>query len=298
MDDARRRRSSAGGRCASRPSRCTLTGRRSICASSTRRGRSARTFVWERVTDVTTTAGRVAGCATATGRRVEARWYIDASGTARVLSRAMGIPTIDYGRPKVCLWTYFETPPLHDGTAFFIDNRDAYLSWVWDIPISPTQTSVGFVLPAETVRARRRAGEHGRGDSPRRTGASPAVSRPARRNPAAAVESTSFQPYVTATVCGPNWLMIGEAAVDARSADRQWRHLRHASRPSCRRRHPCRRRRRRDRPAAPSRLRPARLPARSRVQRAHRERGLSSARCAGVWASRRRPTSTRSSRSS
>ena len=61
------------------------------------------------------------------------------------------IPIVPYGRQKVCLWTYFDTPPLHDGTAFFVDNRDAYLSWVWDIPISPRQTSVGFVLPAESA---------------------------------------------------------------------------------------------------------------------------------------------------
>ena len=102
-------------------------------------------FIWERVTGVDAAGERVTGCSTASGRRVEARWYIDASGTARVLSRSIHIPVVPYGRQKVCLWTYFDTPPLYDGTAFFIDNRDDYLSWVWDIPISPTQTSVGFV---------------------------------------------------------------------------------------------------------------------------------------------------------
>ena len=63
------------------------------------------TFVWERVSRVDTTADRVTGCSTASGRRVDARFYIDASGTARVLSRAMEIPIITYGRPKVCLWS-------------------------------------------------------------------------------------------------------------------------------------------------------------------------------------------------
>jgi FADH2 O2-dependent halogenase len=169
-------------------------------------------FVWERVTDVKTAGDRVSGCSTASGRRVEARWYIDASGTARVLSRSMGIPVVSYGRQKVCLWTYFNTTPLYDGTAFFIDNRDDYLSWVWDIPISPTQTSVGFVLPAETVSARRRAGRS------IQTLLGEELARHARfrdllgTHGELEVESTSFQPYVTAKVCGDNWLMIGEAA--------------------------------------------------------------------------------------
>ena len=169
-------------------------------------------FIWERVTGVDASGDRVTGCSTAAGRRVDARWYIDASGTARVLSRALGIPIVGYGRQKVCLWTYFDTPPLHDGTAFFVDNGDAYLSWVWDIPISPKQTSVGFVLPAETVRLRRRAG------SSLQTILGEELARHARfrglleAQPSLEVESTSFQSYVTAKVCGANWLMIGEAA--------------------------------------------------------------------------------------
>ena len=232
-------------------------------------------FIWERVTSVDTAGERVTGCSTAAGRRVEARWYIDASGTARVLSRAMAIPIVGYGRPKVCLWTYFDTPPLYDGTAFFIDNRDAYLSWVWDIPISPRRTSVGFVLPAETLRARRRDG------TPVETILREELVRYPRfrglleEQPALEVESTSFQAYVTARVCGSNWLMIGEAAsmpdpLTGNGLTSGMRHARHAvdailaagAADDL------------DLPAAP-RLQPARLPPRSRVQRAHRERDLS-----------------------
>ena len=39
----------------------------------------------------------------------------------------MNIPVTFYGRTKVCLWTYFDTPPLHDGTVFFVDNSHDYL---------------------------------------------------------------------------------------------------------------------------------------------------------------------------
>jgi len=169
-------------------------------------------FVWERVTRVDAEGEGVTGCVTAGGRQITARWYIDASGTARLFSRELRIPVTSYGEAKVCLWTYFDTPPLHDGTAFFIDNRDAYLNWIWDIPISPTQTSVGFVVTADRVREQRRAGDT------IQTILAKELRRHARfdalldAQPALAVESTSFQSSVTSHVCGTNWLMAGEAA--------------------------------------------------------------------------------------
>jgi flavin-dependent dehydrogenase len=169
-------------------------------------------FVWERVTSVDSTGDQVTGCITASGERVNARWYLDASGTARVFARAMHIPVTFYGRTKVCLWTYFDTPPLHDGTAFFVENGHDYLSWVWDIPISPAQTSIGFVLPADTVRDQRRAGSTVedilREELSRYTRFERLLATSERLN----VETTSFQPFVTSKVCGTNWLMVGESA--------------------------------------------------------------------------------------
>jgi menaquinone-9 beta-reductase len=170
------------------------------------------TFVWERVTRVTTEGERVTGCVTASGRRVEARFYVDASGVAGLLARTMTIPRTTYGRPKVCLWTYFETPPLHRGTTFFLDNRDSYLRWVWDIPISPRRTSVGFVLPADAVQVLRRTGATTEAILGAELARHPRFEALLASQPAFAVESTSFQPFVTTQVCGPNWIMAGEAA--------------------------------------------------------------------------------------
>ena len=170
------------------------------------------TFVWERVSSVEMSGDRVSSCTTTSGRRVDARWFIDATGTARLFSRAMKIPVTVYGRRKVCVWTYFDTDPLADGTVFFVDNGDAYLSWVWDIPITPQQTSIGFVVPADTVRDRVRAGESIESilrDELRRH---PRFDALLEKATALRIESTSFQPYVTTRVCGPNWLMVGEAA--------------------------------------------------------------------------------------
>jgi flavin-dependent dehydrogenase len=169
-------------------------------------------FIWERVASLQTQDARMMSCTTASGRRVDARWFIDATGTSRLFAREMKIPVTEYGRRKVCLWTYFDTPPLADGTVFFVDNSDEYLRWVWDIPISPQRTSVGFVLAADTVRDRVRAGhsiESILSDELRRH---PRFDALLEQRPEWRVESTSFQPYVTSKVCGENWLMVGEAA--------------------------------------------------------------------------------------
>ena len=191
-------------------------------------------FIWERVTAVHADRDRITGCSTADGQHVDARWYIDASGTARVVSRALGIPTVAYGQQKVCLWTYFDTAPLADGTVFFIDNGDKYLSWVWDIPISPDRTSVGFVLPAATVRDRRQSGRSVEAILRDELLRHPRFHRLLDAQPALEIESTSFQPYVTTKVCGDNWLMIGEAAampdpLTGNGVTSGIRHARHAS---------------------------------------------------------------------
>jgi flavin-dependent dehydrogenase len=169
-------------------------------------------FIWERATGVDAVGERVNGCVTASGRLVSARWYIDASGTARVFARAMKIPATRYGCPKLCLWTYFDGPPLHEGTAFFVDNRDAYLNWIWDIPISPKQTSVGFVAPADHVRQRRQEGDSVQTILSDELQRYPRFKALLDVQPVVNVESTSFQPYVTTRVCGANWFMAGESA--------------------------------------------------------------------------------------
>jgi len=151
-----------------------------------------------------------------------------------MLSRALNIPTIAYGQQKVCLWTYFDTPPLNDGTAFFVDNGDRYLRWVWDIPISPRQTSVGVVLSADVVRGRRQAGSSVEAilrDELLRHERFHALLAP---HPVLEIESASFQPYVTTRVCGDNWFMVGEAAsmpdpLTGNGVTSGIRHARHAS---------------------------------------------------------------------
>jgi flavin-dependent dehydrogenase len=103
---------------------------------------------------------------------------------------------------------------------------------VWDIPISPQQTSVDFVLPAEVVRDRRRCGDSVetilREELRRDARFAPLLARAL----ALSIESTSFQSYVTTKVCGANWMMVGEAASmpDPLTGNGVTSGIRHASR--------------------------------------------------------------------
>ena len=170
------------------------------------------TFVWERVARVDAEGDRVTGCVTSSGRRVEARWYIDATGAGRLLARTMNIPWIEYGRPKVCLWTYFDTPPLHRGTTFFLDNRDAYLHWVWDIPISPARTSVGFVLPAEAMQARRRTGATNKAILSAELARHQRFGDLVDAQPEFHSGEHVVPPVRNGASVRPNWIMVGESA--------------------------------------------------------------------------------------
>ncbi len=170
-------------------------------------------FLWEQVGHLETAGDRITACMTKSGRCIEARWYLDATGTSRLFARTFDIPVRHYGCRKVCLWTYFDTPPLREGTTFFWDNTAGYLSWVWDIPITPARTSVGLVLPADRLRAEREGGPADVDALLARELARYPRFRPLLdAQPITRVERTSFQPYVTARASGDNWLMIGEAA--------------------------------------------------------------------------------------
>ncbi len=171
-------------------------------------------FLWERVNEIEAEEGRVTAVRTTSGSRIEARWFFDASGRgARLFARKFEIPRHDYGRDKVCFWTYFETPPISEGTTFYGDpSGDEYLTWIWEIPISPRTASIGCVMPAEFVRDQRRMGHRVDEILRDRLVRFPRFAELLERQPEIEVRSTSYRSYVYAHASGPNWLILGEAA--------------------------------------------------------------------------------------
>jgi flavin-dependent dehydrogenase len=90
---------------------------------------------------------------------VQARWLVDASGRARVLSKALGLPRVDVGHDLCAAWGRFRdvvdidcvgTRAWRDrvrGTSRFLStNHFCYPGyWIWFIPIGEGLVSVGTV---------------------------------------------------------------------------------------------------------------------------------------------------------
>lgn len=175
--------------------------------------RSGTEFLWDRVAEIESDGNYVSSVRTVGGKRVEARWFIDASGIgARLLTRKFGIPRIDYGKKKVCLWCHFETPIRTEGTTFYANIvEDEYLSWIWEIPISPKVTSVGCVMTAEFVKQRRKQGNENHQILWDALVAYPRFERLLDEQRHVPVHAVSYQSYLFTNSCGPNWLIVGEA---------------------------------------------------------------------------------------
>jgi len=171
-------------------------------------------FLWDRVTEVETEEDRVIAVRTADGQRIAGRWFIDASGVgARLLTRKFSIPRIDYGKRKVCLWCHFNTPIRTEGTTFYANIvEDEYLSWIWEIPISPKVTSVGCVMSADIVKQQRHLGRETHQILWDALAPYARFERLLDEQRDAEVHAVSYQSYLYKNACGPNWLIAGEAA--------------------------------------------------------------------------------------
>jgi flavin-dependent dehydrogenase len=190
-------------------------------------------FLWDRGREVVAEGERVVAVETAGGCRVEASWFIDASGrNARLFARRFGIRRIDYGREKVSFWGYLDTPCANEGTTFYIEEpKGEYLSWIWEIPINPRRASVGCVMAAEAVREERLRGRTPGDILQDRLARFPRFQPLLAERPQLQVRATAYRSFVHARACGPNWLLAGEAAAlpDALTANGVTSAFRHAS---------------------------------------------------------------------
>jgi flavin-dependent dehydrogenase len=87
------------------------------------------------------------------GEIVRAKTYVDASGHAGVLRRAMGVDVSEPSTLKnIAIWDYWQSAEWAvslgvGGTR--VQVMSLGYGWIWFIPISETRTSVGFICPAD-----------------------------------------------------------------------------------------------------------------------------------------------------
>lgn len=87
------------------------------------------------------------------GDSVVARHYIDASGNSGVLRRAMEIPCAYHPTlMNIAIWDYWQNAEwaVHIGIGGTrIQVRSLPYGWIWFIPMGPTRTSIGLVIPVD-----------------------------------------------------------------------------------------------------------------------------------------------------
>lgn len=157
---------------------------------------------------------RIVAVETSEGQSIRASWIIDASGAAAsVLGREFSLPSVAYGPRKVAVWALFPTKDWVEGTTLYMLSPDGeYMEWIWEIPIRPGTSSVGYVAPGSKVKIQR---AHGLTNAD-------LLSEQMRKFPHLSSLVIDGQPERTAVtsflcrtyrgVCGPNWIIIGEAA--------------------------------------------------------------------------------------
>ena len=97
-------------------------------------------------------------------------------------------------------------------TLYMISQAGEYMEWIWEIPIRPGISSIGYVAPGSSVKRQRAAG----------LGSQDILARQCRRFPRlrdivdqygiSEVATTTFLCRTYQDVCGTNWIIIGEAA--------------------------------------------------------------------------------------
>lgn len=156
---------------------------------------------------------RITGLILADGTRIEADTYIDASGHAGILRRAMGVETEEPSRLRnVAFWDYWQNADWAvsigiGGTR--VQVMSVGYGWLWFIPLGPTRTSIGLVCPADYYK--------NSGKSPEELYREAIQQEPRIRSlitnaaPEGKFSTTKDWSFVAERMTGENWYLVGEA---------------------------------------------------------------------------------------
>ncbi len=187
---------------------------------------------------------RISAVETSGGHCIRASWIIDASGSAAsVLANEFGLPFTAYGPRKVALWAHFPTKDWVEGTTLSMISPDGeYMEWIWEIPIRPGVSSIGYIAPGSKMKLQRAQGLKNPDLLTKQMRKFTRLSHLADDAPPEQVSVTSFLCRTYRGVCGPNWIIIGEAAsqsdpITGNGVTAALRHAEEASALICRYRH-------------------------------------------------------------
>lgn len=157
---------------------------------------------------------RILGLRTSQGTFVRASWFIDATGgDTSLLAKRFSLPCVAHGPRKVALWAHLPTPEWAEGTTLYIASEPGeYLEWIWEIPIRPGFSSIGYLAPGSSVKTKRSAGLTTQDILVRQCRTFQRLRVIVERAEVDEVKTTTFLCCTYEGVCGTNWVIIGEAA--------------------------------------------------------------------------------------
>ena len=139
--------------------------------------------------------------------------YIDATGNAAIVRRAMGVKVEEPSTLKnVAFWDYWQNADWAveigiDGTR--IQVMSLGYGWIWFIPLGPTRTSIGFVCHAETFKSSgltpERLYHKAVSEEPR------VASLLTHATCEGKFSATKDWSFVSDTMADENWMLVGEA---------------------------------------------------------------------------------------
>ena len=188
----------------------------------------------ERVTSVEHENDRVVALTTDQRTRIEASWFVDATGhTCRLFGRALGLDTVLLGQPRAAYWARIDEPPEgHATSLYFPEPAAPDLTWAWQIPLNASEVSIGIVMSTGRVRGLRRRGYGPHEIFSRQLEAIPGLRRIAHEHRCVELHTATYTPYRHRRPIGPNWLLVGDASamVDPLTSNGVTSALRHADR--------------------------------------------------------------------
>jgi flavin-dependent dehydrogenase len=145
---------------------------------------------------------------------VRARYYVDASGHPGILRRAMGVQTEEpTSLQNIAIWDYWQNAEWAvsvgtGGTRVLVMSLG--YGWIWFIPLSPTRTSIGLILPAEYYKqSGKRPEELYREALSEDPLIASLIASAEREGNLATTKDWSF---VAERMLGENWFLCGESA--------------------------------------------------------------------------------------
>lgn len=167
-----------------------------------------------KVAEILHEGDRITGFKLADGSVVTARHYIDASGNSGIVRRAMDVEAVEPSMLRnIAVWYYWQNTDWAvnigvSGTR--IQVRSLGWGWIWFIPIGPTRTSIGLVMPAEYYKQSGKKMEDLYFEA---MDAEPGIKKLLANATCEPKQYTTKDwSFVSKRMYGDNWFLVGEAA--------------------------------------------------------------------------------------